>query len=763
MVKDMNYEDMSQMDFCQVIVETIKAGAIDWQKMKKGGRGNKDHLYGLAQGPVIMYLDSLLLPNTREMNMIAKKMNNSSTPRANYLDEKDLKKIAKEDMKKDGKGRPNDYEFGKIETWKGTDDRIFFMAHVNAASPSTSLQVVPGESRRRGKQATKLLMDAPKLMCERVSSIRTISEPEIITSRKSEEAFKRISKMLEQVLVEATQLPALRQINLAGCTDDEANYDELARQRLADHTQSLIATFEQHNAYQRMCCNRRLTPIAETVEDAPIRTRKARNVVEEKLEGTNRTRAQKKRTESQAKTQKKHSEGSNTGHEHAYKTSTAICADMLKHKVVIEDEEMKHVQCGMTQVETPQFPEEIDTCARDTQATEVLDSEDECKEDSQHLKWEHERKDPPIKSDHPPDPSKETRKMSELEQRIIEQRKRDAGISVPREASKGENRKLEKNLAVSSTSCIGKPLQFLLPKMLAPEEEKALFLGSLSPDEVHSYNELVVRGGMNFQDFKTAFTMEKEDNFNKEVDVCPSKLQLDSPYMSTRQSSEITLANIISIKRSLKRSTRLYGVTSIPTFEHQHFIHMDKAKGLHDYLMSDEGQKECRNANLYKSAVHEDCITGEIMLDQLQKGGKGQMEATMCNALFEEWTEQKQYNTSDKAILTAEFANLPRFKVVHQLVHGREMESKGKGKGNWQVDILEDMPMVNKGESAYVALKLAFLYNDIKFVEDTDDFDDDLEIWKAETLYMLLLSEVNEVKPGAMGQEILKVLHMDEE
>ncbi|KAE8799644.1 hypothetical protein D1007_25027 [Hordeum vulgare] len=115
MVKDINYEDMAQMDFCQVIIETIQAGAIDWQKMKKGEKENKDHLYGLAHGLVMMYLDSLLLPNTREMNRIAKKMNNTSTPRANYLDEKDLKKIAKEDMKKDGKGRPHDYEFGKIK------------------------------------------------------------------------------------------------------------------------------------------------------------------------------------------------------------------------------------------------------------------------------------------------------------------------------------------------------------------------------------------------------------------------------------------------------------------------------------------------------------------------------------------------------------------------------------------------------------------------------------------------------------------------
>ncbi|KAE8793560.1 hypothetical protein D1007_31845 [Hordeum vulgare] len=86
-----------------------------------------------------------------------------------------------------------------------------------------------------------------------------------------------------------------------------------------------------------------------------------------------------------------------------------------------------------------------------------------------------------------------------------------------------------------------------------------------------------------------------------------------------------------------------------------------------------------------------------------------------------------------------------------------------KQKGNWEVNVLEEMPMVNKGESVYVALKLALMYNGIKFVEDIDNFDDDLEIWKAETLYMLLLSEVNELKPHEMGQEILKVLHMDEE
>ena len=48
------------------------------------------------------------------------------------------------------------------------------------------------------------------------------------------------------------------------------------------------------------------------------------------------------------------------------------------------------------------------------------------------------------------------------------------------------------------------------------------------------------------------------------------------------------------------------------------------------------------------------------MLDQLQKGTNGQRKAIMCNALFKEWTEQKQYNTSDKVILTSEFANVCR-------------------------------------------------------------------------------------------------------
>ena len=118
MVKDLDYPEMAKMDFYQVIVESIKEGAKIWQKHRllPQEEKNKKHVNGLAQGPVIMYLDSLLLPtDTKQMRKIAKTMDKTSLPRANHLKESDLAKIARVDMKRDGKARPDDYEFGKIQ------------------------------------------------------------------------------------------------------------------------------------------------------------------------------------------------------------------------------------------------------------------------------------------------------------------------------------------------------------------------------------------------------------------------------------------------------------------------------------------------------------------------------------------------------------------------------------------------------------------------------------------------------------------------
>ena len=106
MVKDLDYLEMAKMDFCEVIVESIKEGAKIWQKHRllPQEEKNKKHLNGLAQGPVIMYLNCmLLLAGTRQMRKIAKTMDKTSLPRANHLKESDLRKIARADMKTDGK------------------------------------------------------------------------------------------------------------------------------------------------------------------------------------------------------------------------------------------------------------------------------------------------------------------------------------------------------------------------------------------------------------------------------------------------------------------------------------------------------------------------------------------------------------------------------------------------------------------------------------------------------------------------------------
>ena len=118
MVKDLDYPEMAKMDFCQVIVESIREGAKTWKKhsLLPQEEKNKKHLNGLAQGPVIMYVDGLLLPtDTKQMRKIAKTMDKTSLPRANHLKESDLRKIARADMKTDGKARPDDYQFGKIQ------------------------------------------------------------------------------------------------------------------------------------------------------------------------------------------------------------------------------------------------------------------------------------------------------------------------------------------------------------------------------------------------------------------------------------------------------------------------------------------------------------------------------------------------------------------------------------------------------------------------------------------------------------------------
>ena len=46
------------------------------------------------------------------------------------------------------------------------------------------------------------------------------------------------------------------------------------------------------------------------------------------------------------------------------------------------------------------------------------------------------------------------------------------------------------------------------------------------------------------------------------------------------------------------------------------------------------------------------------------------------------------------------------------------MNAKGT---RWQTHTVQDVPVVEKGESTFAVLKLAFLYNGEKFIEDLED------------------------------------------
>ena len=119
---------MATMDFCQLIVEEIRRGAKIWKEHRPEGKNTK-HIEGLALAPVIMYLDTLLVPmNPKAMRRIAEKTNkNKQTPRANYLDETDLRAISKADMITSGRDRPDDYRFGGIQVWFYTLSHFRFL------------------------------------------------------------------------------------------------------------------------------------------------------------------------------------------------------------------------------------------------------------------------------------------------------------------------------------------------------------------------------------------------------------------------------------------------------------------------------------------------------------------------------------------------------------------------------------------------------------------------------------------------------------
>lgn len=191
--------------------------------------------------------------------------------------------------------------------------------------------------------------------------------------------------------------------------------------------------------------------------------------------------------------------------------------------------------------------------------------------------------------------------------------------------------------------------------------------------------------------------------FKAELDK--EKKQLFPLYLNEHQQQKLSTANMIFLIMDKESHYAVYMLDK----------YMNKVHIIDPHEVSLKEIQEESDANIYN-------LTNE--------------EADKLFDIFDARKKKRERDTD--AYHKHKLKIVPRFKVVFNMVHQRDMETKQKG--NWQIKFVEDIPMVDKGESAYAALKLAFLYNGMKFIEDINHFDDGLEICKAEALYMLLLS-----------------------
>ncbi|VAH73423.1 unnamed protein product [Triticum turgidum subsp. durum] len=365
--------------------------------------------------------------------------------------------------------------------------------------------------------------------------------------------------------------------------------------------------------------------------------------------------------------------------------------DMLKYEVDIEDKEMQQAECCILE-EFPPTPGPKDHImhATTTQEHEVIDISYKRKEImdvsshavAQQSFTDHKQNDPPIEPDQPPPDDKilhhaeeETDEQNinsnittteQLEQTGTDLKEDDRRHDVPNTQQQVYEQKKQPVLVQEETGSTSNQqgttstiyLDFLKPKTMEKQEEVDEFFPSLNPLQLDVYNDHV-KMDSKFDVIKTWLADHESYEFNKNPKPYLTILQQESGEHSMPQSSENSSDKKISVKkRTVKPSRRLLGEIRIPTIAPRDFKFMNKARALHEYLFSKEGHDECRDLNIYISSMQPDWITGKQAMQQLRKGDHEQMEGSITNALFDEWTVQQQYNTTDKAILPVEFANI---------------------------------------------------------------------------------------------------------
>ena len=83
MAENLVFEDMADMDYCQLVVEDIRSAIVRYQQGTSRGKA----VTGCAIAPLLMYLDCLIIGKTPNIDL--------RTPHINFMDQAKLLELAR--------------------------------------------------------------------------------------------------------------------------------------------------------------------------------------------------------------------------------------------------------------------------------------------------------------------------------------------------------------------------------------------------------------------------------------------------------------------------------------------------------------------------------------------------------------------------------------------------------------------------------------------------------------------------------------------
>uniref|UniRef100_A0A8I7BDF2 Uncharacterized protein n=2 Tax=Hordeum vulgare subsp. vulgare TaxID=112509 RepID=A0A8I7BDF2_HORVV len=113
MLEDLDFDEMADMDFCQLLVDELQRGVVRYQS----GKALWQAITGCAAAPLLIYLDCCNLRTVSELD--------TRIPRTHFMTDDNLKKIASADLIQKGGPDTRTRLYGKLP-WKAHKDIVYY-------------------------------------------------------------------------------------------------------------------------------------------------------------------------------------------------------------------------------------------------------------------------------------------------------------------------------------------------------------------------------------------------------------------------------------------------------------------------------------------------------------------------------------------------------------------------------------------------------------------------------------------------------------